>query len=163
MFVFQTIHRRSPLQDYVETFFGWLGGLAADHVQIGWLSAFLSQAVIGGVGSVFMFVPQIALLFVLTPCSRAPAICPRGVSDGRVMARAGLEGRAFVGAAVVVRLRDSQDHGDQVVAVGEGPVGHHDRCAADDLFGPAAGLHPTGESAAARRKRGWGCSAPEAW
>ena len=50
MFVFfQTIFTvAAPPQDYVETFFGWLGGLVAEHVHIGWLSAFLSQAVIGG-------------------------------------------------------------------------------------------------------------------
>ena len=41
------------------------GGVVADHVHIGWLSAFLSQALIGGVGSVLVFVPQIVLLFIL--------------------------------------------------------------------------------------------------
>lgn len=77
MFVFfQTIFTvAAPLQALVETFFGWLGDLVTEYVHIGWLSAFLSQAVIGGIGSVLVFVPQIALLFVLiaSPCWRAPA------------------------------------------------------------------------------------------
>jgi ferrous iron transport protein B len=87
----------APLQDYVETFFGWLGGLIAEHVHIGWLSAFLSQAVVGGVGSVLVFVPQIALLFLLIAILEGTGYLARAAFlMDRVMARAGLEGRAFV-------------------------------------------------------------------
>ena len=95
---FQTIFTvAAPLQDYVESFFGWLGGLVADHVHIGWLSAFLSQAVIGGVGSVLVFVPQIALLFVLIALLEGTGYLARAAFlMDRVMARSGLEGRAFV-------------------------------------------------------------------
>ena len=99
MFVFfQTIFAvAAPLQDYVETFFGWLGGLVSEHVQIGWLSAFLSQAVIGGIGSVLVFVPQIALLFLLIAILEGTGYLARAAFlMDRVMARAGLEGRAFV-------------------------------------------------------------------
>ena len=95
---FQTICAvAAPMQEYVETFFGWLGGLVADHVHIGWLSAFLSQAVIGGVGSVLVFVPQIALLFVLIAVLEGTGYLARAAFlMDRVMAGAGLEGRAFV-------------------------------------------------------------------
>ena len=99
MFVFfQTIFAvAAPLQDYVETFFGWLGGLVSEHVEIGWLSAFLSQAVIGGIGSVLVFVPQIALLFLLIAILEGTGYLARAAFlMDRVMARAGLEGRAFV-------------------------------------------------------------------
>ncbi len=99
MFVFfQTIFTvAAPLQDYVETFFGWLGGLVAGQVRVGWLSAFLSQAVIGGVGSVLVFVPQIVLLFLLIALLEGTGYLARAAFlMDRVMARAGLEGRAFV-------------------------------------------------------------------
>jgi ferrous iron transport protein B len=99
MFVFfQTIFTvAAPLQDYVETVFGWLGGVVADHVRIGWLSAFLSQAVVGGIGSVLVFVPQIALLFLLIALLEGTGYLARAAFlMDRVMARAGLEGRAFV-------------------------------------------------------------------
>ena len=99
MFVFfQTIFTvAAPLQGYVESFFGWLGELVADHIHIGWLSAFLSQAVIGGVGSVLVFVPQIALLFVLIALLEGTGYLARAAFlMDRVMSRAGLEGRAFV-------------------------------------------------------------------
>ncbi|MCH9668018.1 MAG: ferrous iron transporter B [Actinomycetia bacterium] len=95
---FQTIFTlAAPLQGYVETFFGWLGELVANHVSIGWLSAFLSQAVIGGVGGVLVFVPQIVLLFVLIAVMEGTGYLARAAFlMDRVMARAGLEGRAFV-------------------------------------------------------------------
>ena len=95
---FQTIFAvAAPLQNYVESFFGWLGGLVAEHVHIGWLSAFLSQAVIGGVGSVLVFLPQIALLFVLIAILEGSGYLARAafIMD-KTMSRAGLEGRAFV-------------------------------------------------------------------
>lgn len=95
---FQTIFTvAAPLQGYVETFFGWLGELVAAHVGIGWLSAFLSEAVIGGIGGVLVFVPQIALLFVLIALLEGTGYLARAAFlMDRVMARAGLEGRAFV-------------------------------------------------------------------
>ncbi|MEI7914493.1 MAG: ferrous iron transporter B [Mycobacteriaceae bacterium] len=95
---FQTIFTvAAPLQGYVESFFGWLGGLVADHVHIGLLSAFLSQAVIGGIGSVLVFVPQIALLFVLIALLEGTGYLARAAFlMDRVMSRVGLEGRAFV-------------------------------------------------------------------
>lgn len=99
MFVFfQTIFTlAAPLQGYVETFFGVLGDLVAEHVPVGWLSAFLSQAVIGGVGGVLVFVPQIMLLFVLIALMEGTGYLARAAFlMDRVMARAGLEGRAFV-------------------------------------------------------------------
>ena len=99
MFVFfQTIFTlAAPLQGYVGDFFGWLGGLVSAHVQLSWLSAFLSEAVIGGVGTVLSFLPQIILLFVLIALLEGSGYLSRAAFlMDRVMARAGLEGRAFV-------------------------------------------------------------------
>jgi ferrous iron transport protein B len=95
---FQTIFAvAAPLQGYVEAGFGWLGDLVAAHLHIPWLSAFLSQAVIGGVGSVLVFLPQIVLLFVLIAVLEGTGYLARAAFlMDRVMARAGLEGRAFV-------------------------------------------------------------------
>jgi ferrous iron transport protein B len=99
MFVFfQTIFTvAAPLQGYVEGFFGWLGDLVGSHLRAGWLSAFLSQAVIGGIGGVLVFLPQIVLLFVLIAVLEGTGYLARAAFlMDRVMARAGLEGRAFV-------------------------------------------------------------------
>jgi len=95
---FQTIFTvAAPLQGYVEVGFGWLGDLVAAHIRVPWLSAFLSQAVIGGIGSVLVFLPQIVLLFVLIAILEGTGYLARAAFlMDRVMARAGLEGRAFV-------------------------------------------------------------------
>lgn len=87
----------APLQGYVESFFGWLSGLVQQHVHIPWLANFLGDALIGGVGSVLTFLPQIALLFVLISVMEASGYLSRAAFlMDRIMARAGLEGRAFV-------------------------------------------------------------------
>jgi len=95
---FQTIFTvAAPLQGWVETGFGWLGDLVAAHIHIAWLSAFLSQAVVGGIGGVLVFLPQIVLLFVLIAILEGTGYLARAAFlMDRVMARAGLEGRAFV-------------------------------------------------------------------
>ncbi|MFI1994935.1 ferrous iron transporter B [Actinoplanes sp. NPDC020271] len=95
---FQTIFGvAAPLQGYVETFFGWLGSLVADHVSNPWVAGLLGDAVIGGVGGVLVFVPQIMLLFLLIAFLESVGYMSRAAFlMDRVMARAGLEGRAFV-------------------------------------------------------------------
>ncbi|MFM8600405.1 MAG: ferrous iron transporter B [Mycobacterium sp.] len=99
MFVFfQTIFTvAAPLQGYVESFFGWLGESAATRIPVPWLAAFLSQAIIGGVGSVLVFLPQIVLLFILIAILEGTGYLARAAFlMDRVMGRVGLEGRAFV-------------------------------------------------------------------
>ncbi len=95
---FQTIFSlAAPLQDYVEEAFGWLGGLVADHVGPPWLASFLGDAVIGGIGGVLVFLPQIALLFLLISILEGVGYLSRAAFlMDRFMAKAGLEGRAFV-------------------------------------------------------------------
>jgi ferrous iron transport protein B len=95
---FQTVFTlAAPLQGWVETLFGWLSGLVDRHVGSPWLSGLLGDALIGGVGGVLVFVPQILLLFLLLALLEGVGYMPRAAFlMDRVMARAGLEGRAFV-------------------------------------------------------------------
>lgn len=95
---FQTIFTlAAPLQDYVGSFFGWLSGLVSDHIGNRWVAGLLGDALIGGVGSVLVFVPQIMLLFLLIALLEGVGYMSRAAFlMDRVMARAGLEGRAFV-------------------------------------------------------------------
>ena len=87
----------APLQDGVEAFFGYLGGLVDDHVGNPLLGSFLSDAMLGGVGGVLVFLPQIALLFLMVSLLEGVGYMSRAAFlMDRVMARAGLEGRAFV-------------------------------------------------------------------
>ncbi|MFT3660431.1 MAG: ferrous iron transport protein B [Gordonia sp. (in: high G+C Gram-positive bacteria)] len=87
----------APLQDYIETFFGWLSELVAEHVTQPVLADFLGTALIGGVGGILVFVPQIMLMFLLISLLENVGYMSRAAFlTDRVMSRAGLEGRAFV-------------------------------------------------------------------
>ncbi|QOV33497.1 ferrous iron transporter B [Streptomyces ferrugineus] len=95
---FQTVFTlAAPLQGYVEALFGRLSGQVAAHVGNPWAAGLLGDALIGGVGGVLVFVPQIVLLFLLLALLEGVGYMARAafVMD-RVMARFGLEGRAFV-------------------------------------------------------------------
>nr|NLI51228.1 ferrous iron transporter B [Propionibacterium sp.] len=87
----------APLQDAIEALFGLLGGLVAEFVTVDWLARFLAEAVLGGVGGVLVFLPQIALLFAMIALLEGVGYMSRAAFlMDRVMARFGLEGRAFV-------------------------------------------------------------------
>ncbi|WP_265446639.1 ferrous iron transporter B [Flexivirga meconopsidis] len=86
----------APLQDLVQAGFDWLAGVIADNVH-GPFGGFLSSALIGGVGSVLVFLPQIVLLFLMIAVLEGSGYLSRAAFlMDRIMARAGLEGRAFV-------------------------------------------------------------------
>ncbi|MEV6923642.1 ferrous iron transporter B [Dactylosporangium sp. NPDC051485] len=95
---FQTLFTlAAPLQDVVAAGFDRLAAVVAGHVGNRWLASLLGDALIGGVGSVLAFVPQIMLLFLLLALLEGVGYMSRAAFlMDRVMARAGLEGRAFV-------------------------------------------------------------------
>lgn len=95
---FQTVFTlAAPLQGRVETLFAWLSDRVDAHVGHPWLSGLLGDALIGGVGGVLVFVPQIMLLFLLLALLEGVGYLARAAFlMDRVMARFGLEGRAFV-------------------------------------------------------------------
>lgn len=87
----------TPLQDAVQSLFDWFGTLVTEYVSNPLLSGFLGNALIGGVGSVLVFLPQIALLFLMISLLEGSGYLSRAAFlMDRLMAKAGLEGRAFV-------------------------------------------------------------------
>ncbi|MDF1488141.1 ferrous iron transporter B [Tessaracoccus caeni] len=87
----------APLQGWIEELFGWLSEASRAAIPIGWLSSFVADALIGGVGGVLVFLPQIGLLFVMISLLEGTGYLSRAAYlMDRVMASAGLEGRAFV-------------------------------------------------------------------
>lgn len=89
----------APFQDAIEGGFGAL----ADAVH-GWLdpthpllAGLLADGILGGVGSVLTFVPQIVIMFLIIALMEGVGYMSRAAFlMDRVMSRAGLEGRAFV-------------------------------------------------------------------
>ncbi|BCO34783.1 ferrous iron transporter B [Mycobacterium heckeshornense] len=87
----------APLRDGIADGLNWLGAQIAEHMGNSLAGSLLGHAVIGGVGTVLQFIPQIALLFLLIALLENLGYLARAafVMD-RVMATTGLEGRAFV-------------------------------------------------------------------
>lgn len=87
----------APLQGLIGSFFDQLSTLVDDHVQSRWLAGLLGDALLGGVGGVLVFVPQIVLLFLMISLLESVGYLSRAAFlMDRVLARFGLEGRAFV-------------------------------------------------------------------
>lgn len=83
--------------DLIETAFEALGDLTAGLIPAGDLQSLLRHGVIGGVGGVLVFLPQICLLFLMLAILDDSGYLSRAafVMD-RVMRRVGLPGTAFV-------------------------------------------------------------------
>lgn len=86
----------APLRDGIADGLNWLGAQIAEHMGNSLAGSLLGHAVIGGVGTVLQFIPQIALLFLLIALLENLGYLARAafVMD-RVMATTGLEGRAL--------------------------------------------------------------------
>jgi ferrous iron transport protein B len=95
--VFQFVFTLSvPFMDWIDAFFGWLGGYAA-NVSPDWLGSLLADGIIGGLGSVLIFIPPIFLLFIAFSILEDSGYMARAafVMD-RLMHKIGLHGRSFI-------------------------------------------------------------------
>lgn len=87
----------SPLSSLVEDLFGWLAGLARGGLGEGDLSSLVADGVIGGVGGVLVFLPQLFLLFAVISFIETSGYLARAafVLDS-FMHRIGLHGKSFL-------------------------------------------------------------------
>ena len=99
-FFFQSIFTwAGPFQDAIENGIGSLGELVhgwldESHPLLGGL---LGDGLIGGVGAVLVFLPQIVIMFLIIAILEGVGYMSRAAFlMDRVMGKAGLEGRAFV-------------------------------------------------------------------
>ncbi|MGQ9512628.1 ferrous iron transport protein B [Thermodesulfitimonas sp.] len=86
-----------PLVGYIESFFAWFGAAAAKAIPHDLLASFVNEALIGGVGSVLVFVPPIFLLFLALSFLEDSGYMARAayVMD-RLMYALGLHGKSFI-------------------------------------------------------------------
>lgn len=96
--VFQAVFTWAvPLMGWIEAFFGWLGGLIEGSMAPGMLRDLLIDGVIGGVGGVLTFLPQILILFFFIALMEDSGYMARAAYlMDRLMARVGLSGKSFV-------------------------------------------------------------------
>lgn len=83
--------------DAIDSAFGWLAAKAVAALPSGDFADFVGSGLIGGVGSVLVFLPQICILFFLLSLLEDTGYLARAafVMD-RLMQKVGLPGRAFV-------------------------------------------------------------------
>jgi ferrous iron transport protein B len=96
--VFQALFAWSdPAITAIETLFGAAGDALRGAMAPGMMSDFLVDGLIGGVGSVIVFLPQIILLFLFIGLLEDSGYMARAAFlMDRVMNKVGLHGRAFV-------------------------------------------------------------------
>ena len=87
----------APFMDMTENAFKWLGNLAGTHMPDGWIKGLVVDGIIAGGGSVFVFVPQIAILFLALGLLEDSGYLARGAMIvDRFLAVVGLNGKSFV-------------------------------------------------------------------
>ncbi|HWU50341.1 MAG TPA: ferrous iron transporter B [Asticcacaulis sp.] len=96
--VFQAVFSgATPAMDAITAGFDWAAGLVRDHMPDGLLKGFLADAVIGGLGSVIVFLPQILILFFFILVLEESGYLPRAAFLlDHLMSKAGLTGRSFI-------------------------------------------------------------------
>ncbi len=96
--LFQAVYTWSaPFMDLIDAFFGWLGETVGHLLGEGMLKSLVVDGIIGGVGGVLVFLPQILILFFLISLLEDTGYMPRAafVVD-RLLKPFGLNGKSFV-------------------------------------------------------------------
>ena len=96
--VFQAVFAwATPLSDLIEAGTAWLGATAGDGLPPGPATSLLVDGIIGGLGGVVVFLPQILVLFLFIIALEESGYLPRAAFLlDRTMAAAGLSGRSFI-------------------------------------------------------------------
>lgn len=84
-------------QDWIDTAFSWLGDCITDMMPQGALQDLLVNGIIGGVGSVAVFLPQILILYLFISLMEDSGYMARAafIMD-RIMHHMGLHGKSFI-------------------------------------------------------------------
>ncbi|MDV6332184.1 ferrous iron transporter B [Asticcacaulis sp. 201] len=96
--VFQAVFTwATPAMDFIEASMRWLGGVVTETLPDGLLKSFIADALIGGLGAVIVFLPQILILFFFILILEESGYLPRAAFLlDNLMSKAGLTGRSFI-------------------------------------------------------------------
>ena len=98
IFIFQAIYAWSSYpMDWIEGSFGWMSETIAAIFPESWITSLLTDGIIAGLGGVLVFIPQIAILFLLITILEEVGYMARAVFlFDKLMQRFGLNGRSIV-------------------------------------------------------------------
>jgi ferrous iron transport protein B len=89
----------APVMDFIDEVFAACGEFAAEALSgaPAWVASFVCDGIIGGLGSVIIFLPNIFLLFILLAVLEDSGYLARvAVLMDRIMHRLGLHGKSFI-------------------------------------------------------------------
>ena len=85
------------ITDLIQLFFDWLSETIGNHMGDGWLKDLICDGIIGGVGGVMVFLPNILILFICVSLMEESGYMARAafILD-RIMRVFGLHGKSFI-------------------------------------------------------------------
>lgn len=87
----------APAMEAIDGAFGWVAGLIHSALPGTWYGDLLADGLVAGIGSVAVFLPQIAILFLAMGLMEDSGYLARGAMlMDRPLAKIGLNGRSFV-------------------------------------------------------------------
>ena len=83
--------------EWIESLVGWIGGVAREYLPDGWVKDLVADGIIGGVGGVIVFLPNILILYLCISFMEDSGYMARAafIMD-KVMHRLGLHGKSFI-------------------------------------------------------------------
>lgn len=115
-----------PFSDLIDIGFVHLSDLTLDNVQPDWLASLVGEGIIGGVGAVLVFLPNILVLFFMISILESSGYMARAafVMD-RVMSKIGLSGKSFIPMVIgfgcnvpaIMAARAIDDRKDRLVTI----------------------------------------------
>ncbi len=117
----------APFCDAIDGFFGWLGPYIAENIGNEVLGSFISDGLIGGVGGVLVFLPQIIVLFLLLSILEDSGYLARAAFTLDIIMHkiVGLHGKAFIpmilgfgcGVPAIMATRTMENESDRLLAM----------------------------------------------
>lgn len=130
--IFQAVYTwATPLMDSIEWLVGNVGTLLSQWLPDGILQSLIVDGIVAGVGSVVVFVPQIALLFLFLLILEDSGYLPRAAFLlDNLLAKIGLSGRSFIpllsgfacAVPAVMSTRTIPSHTERLVAIAVLPM-----------------------------------------
>ncbi|KUH34783.1 iron transporter FeoB [Thermococcus celericrescens] len=121
----------APFSDIINWFFGWLGDALGSHIANDALASLLRDGIIAGLGSVLVFLPPIAFLFLAFSWLEDSGYMARAafVMD-RVMHRFGLHGKSVIpmimgfgcNVPAIMATRTLEDEKDRILTILVNPL-----------------------------------------
>ncbi|WP_406661093.1 ferrous iron transport protein B [Methanolobus sp. ZRKC3] len=116
----------TPFMDMIELAVNWLAGFVTSNLQPEWLASLIGDGIIGGVGAVLIFVPNIFILFFLLSLLEGSGYLSRAafIMD-RLMYKIGMHGKSFIpmlmgfgcNVPAIMAARSIEDERDRLITI----------------------------------------------